>query len=106
LHQFFPVAFVWEDGGHAADRFWFVPCNRLDSVDRKQTTFEFRGVWYLDGDQTKKLVFSRAQIGNSHAWMDKFIVASSGVWISEALKRQLEAAGVTGMSLLPYDEVD
>jgi hypothetical protein len=103
VHQFFPVEFVWEDGSHAADRLWFVPCNRLDSVDRNQTTFEFRGVWYLDGDQTKKLVFNRSQIGNRHAWMDKFISGQSGIWISEALKRGLEAAGVTGMSLRSYE---
>src|SRR5262245_38509079 len=31
VHQFFPVAFVWEDGSPAAERFWFNPCHRLDS---------------------------------------------------------------------------
>lgn len=104
VHQFFPVEFVWKDGSHAADRFWFVPCNRLDSVDREQTTFEFRNIWYLDGDPNKRLVFNRSQIGKRHVWMDKFISGSSGVWISSELKVALEAAGVTGMSLLSYDE--
>jgi hypothetical protein len=105
VHQFFPVTFFWEDGSHAADRFWFVPCNRLDSVDRKETTFAFKGIWYLDGSTDKKLVFNRAQIGSHHAWIDKFITPMSGVWISNALKKGLEEAGVTGMSLRVYAEV-
>ncbi len=106
IHQFFPIAFLWEDGSPAGERFWFNPCHRLDSVDRTNTTFEFRNLWYLDGDPAKKLVFNRTQIGNRHAWMDKFISGMGGIWISETLKRNLEAAGVTGMALRAYEEVD
>jgi hypothetical protein len=106
VHQFFPIAFVWADGSPAGDRFWFNPCHRLDSVDRQKTSFEFRGVWYLDGDETRKLVFNRAQIGPRHAWMDKFISGMGGIWISGTLKENLEAAGVTGMALRAYEETD
>ena len=106
VHQFFPIELVWKDGSHAADRFWFVPCNRLDSVDRAKTTIIFRSFWYFDNDPSKKLVFSRAQIGDHHAWIDKFIIPSGGVWISNLLKQRLESAGVTGMCLAPCDEVD
>ncbi|WP_352664483.1 DUF1629 domain-containing protein [Mesorhizobium sp. M0621] len=106
VHQFLSVEFVWKDGSHAADRFWFVPCNRLDSVDRNETTFEFRNIWYLDGSQDKKLVFNSSQIGNCHAWMDKFISGQGGVWISDVLKEKIEQAGVTGISLQHYEETN
>lgn len=106
VHQFFPVEFVWKDGSHAADRFWFVPCYRLDSVDRKSTTFEFRSIWYLDGDANKRLVFNRSQIGERHIWMDKYISGSSGVWISSMLKAALDEADVTGAHYQYFPETE
>jgi hypothetical protein len=104
IHQFFPVELVWKDGGHAAYRFWFVPCNRLDTVDRARTTFEFRNVWFLDGSK-KELVFSRSQIGSHHVWIDKFIVMPTP-GISEALKASLDAAGITGAHYQHFPETD
>lgn len=104
IHQFFPIEFVWKDGSHAADRFWFVPCARLDSVDRAKTTFEFRNVWFLDGSK-KELVFNRSQIGGHHVWIDKFIVMPSPV-ISEALKAAFDEAGFTGAHYQHFPETD
>lgn len=104
VHQFFPIEFVWEDGSHAADRFWFVPCNRLDTVDRAKTTFEFRNLWFLDGSK-KELVFNRSQIGSHHVWIDKFIVMPTPA-ISEALKAALDAAGITGAHYQHFPETD
>lgn len=104
LHQFFPIELVWTDGRHAADRFWFVPCARLDTVDRTKTTFEFRNVWFLDGSK-KELVFNRSQIGNHHVWIDKFIVMPTPA-ISEALTSALDAAGVTGAHYQHFPETD
>ena len=104
VHQFFPIEIVWEDGGHAADRFWFVPCNRLDTVDRAKTTFEFRNLWFLDGSK-KELVFNRSQIGNHHVWIDKFIVMPNPA-ISEVLKAALDAAGITGAHYQHFPETD
>ncbi|WP_432283705.1 hypothetical protein SLT36_17615 [Aminobacter sp. BA135] len=104
VHQFFPIEYVWNDGSHAADRFWFVPCNRLDTVDRAKTTFEFRNVWFLDGSKNE-LVFNRSQIGNHHVWIDKFIVMPTPA-ISEALKAALDAAGITGAHYQHFPETD
>lgn len=104
VHQFFPIEFVWEDGSHAADRFWFVPCNRLDTVDRAKTTFEFRNLWFLDGSK-KELVFNRSQIGSHHVWIDKFIVMPTPA-IGEALKAALDAAGITGAHYQHFPETD
>ncbi|MEI2296690.1 imm11 family protein [Ensifer sp. MJa1] len=105
VHQFFPIDLVWKDGSHAAHRYWFVPCNRLDSVDRAKTTFEFRGLWDIFGGPDKLLVFSRSQIGSHHAWIDKYIHAPMPL-ISEALKAELEAAGVTGAHYNHFPETD
>ncbi|CAN7321583.1 hypothetical protein LJR098_001654 [Rhizobium sp. LjRoot98] len=104
VHQFFPIEFVWEDGSHAAHRFWFVPCNRLDTVDRAKTTFEFRNLWFLDGSK-KELVFNRSQIGGHHVWIDKFIVMPNP-GISEALKAAFDAAGITGAHYQHFPETD
>lgn len=105
LHQFFPVEFVWEDGSHAASRYWLVPCARLDTVDRQKTTFEFRNVWFLDGSKDKDLVFSRSQIGDHHVWIDKFIVMPTPA-LSEVLKAELDAAGITGAHYQHFPETD
>lgn len=105
VHQFFPVEFVWKDGSHAASRYWFVPCNRLDTVDREKTTFEFRNLWFLDGSKDKELVFNRAQIGAHHIWIDKFIVMPSPL-ISETLKAELDAVGLTGAHYQHFPETD
>lgn len=105
VHQFFPVEFVWKDGSHAGNRYWFVPCSRLDTVDRQKTTFEFRNVWFLDGSQDKQLIFSRSQIGDHHVWIDKFVVMPSPL-ISEALKAKLDAIGLTGAHYQHFPETD
>jgi hypothetical protein len=105
LHQFFPVEFVWKNGSHAAHRYWFVPCTRLDTVDRQKTTFEFRNLWFLDGSKDKDLVFNRSQIGAHHVWIDKFIVMPNPA-ISEVLKAELDAAGVTGAHYQHFPETD
>lgn len=105
VHQFFPVEFVWKDGSHAASRYWFVPCNRLDTVDREKTTFEFRNVWFLDGSRDKDLVFNRSQIGAHHIWIDKFIVMPTPA-ISETLKAELDAIGLTGAHYQHFPETD
>lgn len=104
VHQFLPIELVWPDGSHAAQRFWFVPCARLDTVDRAKTTFEFRNVWFLDGSK-KELVFSRSQIDGHHIWIDKFIVMPNPA-ISEALKAALDEAGITGAHYQHFPETD
>lgn len=105
VHQFFPIELVWSDGGHAAHRYWFNICNRLDSVDRERTTVEFRNTWYLKGDKSKMLVFNRSQIGSCHVWIDKFI-AGNKPFVSEAFKKEMEMAGVTGLHFRRLPEVD
>lgn len=100
VHQFFPIELIWKDGSHASNKYWFNPCNRLDSVDREKTTCLFENIWkpYRGGD----LVFNLDKIGNCHAWIDKFISAGP-IFISEILANKLEAANLSGLGLYEYD---
>ena len=52
---------------------------------------------HIDPNQTPKYVFSRAQIGGAHLWVDKYITGS--VWISDELAQAMRDAGLTGVKL-------
>lgn len=96
VHQFIPIELFWQDGSKAADKFWFVPCNRIDSLDRDHTTLPFGNRIWFQG-QGGTYVFSRAKIGNRHAWVDKHLPAADYVIISDEFHRRLLASGVTGL---------
>lgn len=104
VHQFVPVEFVWKDGTHAADRYWYFPCNRLDSVDRDKTTLEFRHIW--DPGSDGEVFFSRSQIGDCHLWRDKFMPSSYGPFISNALYQAFMEAGIEGLGVQELPETD
>ena len=103
IHQFFPAEFVWKDGSHACNRYWFFPCNRLDSVDREKTTKEFRNLWIPSSEGV--FVFNRSQIGGHHIWIDKFMSSTMGILISQVMKETLEKAGISGMGLTAFEEI-
>ena len=97
VHQFQPVELIWmEDDSHAADFFWFNPCNRVDGMDREHTTHDFNektGMWkYVDG---KKYVVSLTKTAGKHAWVDSRIF-DHAVFVSENLKNAMDAAGLKG----------
>ena len=102
VHQFFPLDLVWKDGSSAGRRHWFNPCNRIDGPDPDKTTAEFRGIWQ---PRTGELVFSRAKIGDRHAWVEKKL-SGRRIMVSELFKRRLDEAGVTGLDVKPYAETD
>lgn len=115
IHQFPPVDFLDPKGAFLAKRYFFIVCNRLDSVDRKNTTLILADgrLWMPASDIARrwpekipngfdvkakpKLVFSNAQIGNKHAWCDKFLL--HGPYLSDALGSALEVENFTGISL-------
>jgi len=107
VHQFFPVELVWKDGSHAADRYWFNICSRIDSVDREKTTKKFRNLWIMVVDPSKTLVFSRSKFGDRHVWIDKFMSSAPiARFVTETFKQEMDAAGVTGLNYKPYPETD
>lgn len=115
VHQFLPVDFVDRQRAVLARRYFFIACNRLDSVDRALTTMILvRGhLWMpasdlvgwrpqeippgFDVNVEPKLVFNTAQIGGKHAWSDMFLPLT-GPYLSDALGAALEAEHFTGIS--------
>ena len=117
VHQFLPVEFVDIDGAFLEQRWFVCVCNRLDTVDRKNT----RGMLLSGGKMWRpakellrkypeeippdfdlsvepKLVFNRAQIGGAHLWCDKHFSAA-GVYISHELASALKANSFSGLRL-------
>lgn len=131
VHQFLPVEFFDIDGNFMESRWFFVCCNRLDTVDRNETRGLFlktypsgakkwihvddlrrRGEMDLvppgyDFSQPAKLVFNRKQIGGAHLWVDSLLLLPS-VFVSDEFIAACEAAGMTGLKAerKRYAEVD
>ena len=112
VHQFIPFEVVGAGNKHIADMWFMVVCNRIDSVDRENTTLILyrdamwlpaddvgREHWPKDYDPSKpaKLVFNRAQVGDHHLWFDKHIGFSIVPLASERLVGSLTEASVTGI---------
>lgn len=113
VHQFLPVEFVDIDGNFLENRWFFICCNRLDTVDRVHVRgfLLFREKYWspirdylrdrpdeippgYDTTQKSQLVFNRAQIGGANLWVDKHL--SSSVWVSDEFDAAYEAAWLTG----------
>lgn len=114
IHQFFPVAYV-VNGQSDGIRYWFVPCNRIDSLDRDHTTMVLRkgNIWrpasdlvrrgeaippHIDPTQPAKMVFNLKAIGNRHIWSDKHI-GGAGYFISDKMADAFREVGLTGLQL-------
>ena len=119
VHQFVAVDFFDKDDHFLEHRYFLFPGNRIDSLDHEKTTFMLEkyprsSEWvnpqdlvrsgetdlippHIDPNQTPKYVFSRAQIGGAHLWVDKYITGS--VWISDELADVMRGAALTGVKL-------
>ncbi len=99
IHQYQPVELIWEDDSHAANFFWFNPCNRIDGMDREHTTHDFnekiRRWIFVEG---KKYVVNQGQTVGMHVWVDSRIF-DDAVFVSGSLKRRLDADGIKGVAL-------
>lgn len=114
VHQFFPVALVNRKGDHLADHWFWVVCNRIDSVDRTLTTaILWRGVLWrpardlpdeelppgTDRTLRPKIVFNPAQIGLTHFWRDKFI-SGDFLYCSDEAANLIREVALTGIELI------
>lgn len=115
VHQFVPVDYFDAKGNFLESRYWFVVCNRIDSLDREHTTMALSlpmEEWctikdaqrwgipippHLDPDQPSKMVFSLSQIGSAQMWHDKFL-GSGSRWISDRMADALTSAMLTGIA--------
>ncbi|NJM81901.1 MAG: hypothetical protein HC844_04820 [Tabrizicola sp.] len=98
VHQFVPVEVVRKNGDHVADMFWFVPCNRLDTLalDLLRPPVNERG--FYRGGSASRTVFSRDRIGDHHVWIDKRFVRGF-IWVSDAFHEAAVAAGLIGLNM-------
>lgn len=120
-HQFLPVAYFDIDGKLLENRYFLFVGNRIDSVDRNETTLVLANgfMWITaanlvrmkrplppgaDPGKPTKLVFNKGQIAGKHLWQDKHL--SAGPYLSDALASLLRAAGMTGLALGPKSQAE
>ena len=125
VHQFIPVEYYYGDSDIKERRYFFICCNRIDSLDHVKTTLVLRPslqpgadrkYWvpiqdlvrngeqhlipsHLTPKTNSKFVFSLAKIGKMHLWCDKFMLVRGGPWLSDALADAFVEAGLTGIKL-------
>ncbi|TDQ63696.1 hypothetical protein ATL17_1703 [Maritalea mobilis] len=105
VHQFQPAEIIWEkDDSHAADFFWFNPCNRVDGIDQTHSTTELNentGTWRYDGGE---FVVNLDQVAGYHVWIDKR-ASFATVWVSEEFYKATEEAGIKGIRFGAHEAV-
>jgi hypothetical protein len=124
IHQFVPVDYVTKEGDLLEKRYFWVVCNRIDSIDRDKTTFIslWGKIWRSIADVARdypedlpegtdpkavsKFVFSLSAIGSAHVWRDQHDDLG-GVWLSREFGDALKDSDLTGHKLpdLPQDAV-
>lgn len=127
-HQFFPVEIfirddapeTWDTDAGAfdppagaklqdrkiADYWYFNICARLDTMDRAHTVGTRPGKGFYIPSMVdpvdKNLVLSNAAVNGAHAWVDSWVL---GMFFSDALVANIQAAGLTGLRLTHVDAV-
>ena len=122
VHQWLPVEFVDKKKNHLAHRWYFIPCNRIDSVDEDHTTMvKYKGGWSnpknlirrgeehllpddYDPENKIRYVFSESKAAGYHAWRDKGIRIYHHL-ISDELAALLKAADLSGLDLIKAESV-
>jgi hypothetical protein len=122
VHQFVPVdIYKKRDGVPVTTYYWFIVGQRLDSVDREQTTFVWKapaddpaaGYWFdQEMDKTTfevvrfpdaRMVFSNKQIAGHHIWHDPHILTFNNGLCSDAFSEALRSSGITGVTATPRE---
>lgn len=117
VHQFVPVNYSDKAGHFVERRYFWVICNRIDSVDRGHTTFVLRRgkVWrspkllvergevgeipaHIDPDKPPKFVYNLAQIGRAHVWRDKHLDGGH-ILTSDIFAEALQTSGFSGFRM-------
>lgn len=116
-HQFIPFDLVDAKDAVLEKRFFWIVCNRIDSIDREHSTFVLRlgKSWAsatdlvrwgesdkippnIDRDKPGKFVFNLSRIGQAHAWRDKHM-DGGGIWISNDFGDAIKASDLTGVAI-------
>lgn len=100
VHQFEPVKYINKRKEVIEERWCWVICNRLDSVDREKTNKVLvlnssgLAIWDGNGVTQPRLVFSDKAIGKAKFWYDRHLTGSA--LISDDAKERIEAEKMTG----------
>ena len=124
VHQFVPVEICrTPDGPAVATYYWFIICQRVDSVDREHTTF----VWISDNDDTAcgywsdyvfqldplkmikvegaRLVFSNTLACKHHIWNDPYVPTFNNGLCSDAFAQAALGQSFAGFDAVPRESV-
>lgn len=99
VHQFFPVDVVGKNGDLFARHYFFIVCNRLDSVDRETMPYELIGGRWNGVGPLNVIIFNKRQIGGAHVWIDKYL--GGGILVSNALAGALKKAKLKALEIGP-----
>jgi hypothetical protein len=100
VHQFEPVKYTNKRKEVIEERWCWVICNRLDTVDRDKTNMVLKanalGItrWRDEGVFQPRIVFSVEAIRHAKFWYDRYLTGSA--LISDDAKDRIEAARMTG----------
>lgn len=98
VHQFEPIRFIAKDRSPLAERWFWQICNRIDSINPEHSNLILRKgvVWGPPPKpEVARTVFDVAMIGSAQFWQDKH--TTSGPFLSDVAKEQIEASGITGV---------
>lgn len=123
VHQFVPVdIYKKRTGAPVMTYYWFIVCQRIDSVDREHTTYKWQldytgkeGFW-TDQIMNKetyeftpvpdaKLIFSKQLIGNHHIWNDPHVLSFGDRFCSDAFAEAAIAANFSGLGFAQHEAV-
>jgi hypothetical protein len=96
VHQFLAVTYHDRDGQWLEQRYFLIPCRRIDSVDLERSDLDPGAAEARAETMARsRIVFSLRRIGRTHLWHDTRL--ADGPFISEALAKALQASGMTGL---------
>lgn len=105
VHQFFPVEVVRKNGEHIASMFWFIPCNRLDTLETDLLIPPLNELGFYRGSGSSSgIVFSRKKIGQHQIWIDKRVIGDH-IWISDSFRDAAVDARLIGLNLVSQETV-
>jgi hypothetical protein len=108
VHTFVPVEFVWSDGSLAERRYFLRFRRSFDAVSAEHSTWrkESGVLWRPAGLIDERLVFDTRLIGSAHLWQNEGMAAPRRYYASDALAECMIAAGLSGVLLRRYDQIE
>ena len=106
VHQFWPME-IYVKGEQVDLKYWFIACNRISALSREHCypPLHERGFWRpspIGKRENDRVAFSKAAIGDRHAWVDKHF---SDRYFSNTFAERLQKLDLTGLRFSKNEEV-